>query len=92
MLGGIDADDGKVLTAHFLDAGADDSVGLLQRLFAAWLGLGLLTTASSDVVHFGYSVIGESKGVNLKLSHTAIQAVAPPPKKYFGDLNRHTRA
>jgi hypothetical protein len=44
------------------------------------------------VVHFGFSVTGESKGVNLKLSPTAIQAADPPPKKYLGDLKRHTRA
>ena len=34
MLGRINADDGKVLTTHFLDTRTDDSVGLLQRSFA----------------------------------------------------------
>ena len=65
MLGGIDTDDGKVFTTYFLDARADDSVGLLQRLSDTWLGFVLLTAGSSDVVHVGFSVIRESKGVDL---------------------------
>ena len=69
MLGRIDADDGKVLPTRLPDTGTDDSIRLLQRSFAAWLGPALFAASSSDVVrHFGFSVIGESKGVNLKLS------------------------
>jgi hypothetical protein len=65
MLGGIDTDNGEVLTTHFLDARADDSVGLMQRLSDTWLGFVLLTAGSSDVVHAGFSAIEESKGLDL---------------------------
>jgi hypothetical protein len=79
MLGGIDADNGKVLTAHSLDTGTDYSTGLLQRL-PTWLGFVLLTALSSDVVwHLGFSVIGESKGMNLKLSPQ--QSKLPNPRR-----------
>ena len=43
MLGRIDADDGEVLTAHLLDTGTDDAIGLLRGLLRGWLGLTLLT-------------------------------------------------
>src|SRR6516162_10616293 len=79
MLGGIDADNGEVLTAYSLDTGTDYSTGLLQRL-PAWLGFVLLTALSSDVVwHLGFSVIGESKGMNLKLSPQ--QSKLPNPRR-----------
>ena len=62
MLGGIDADDGEVLTAYFLNTWTDHSIRFLQRLSDTWLGFVLLTAGSSDVVHAGFSVIEESKG------------------------------
>ena len=50
-----------ILTAYSLDTGIDHSIRLLQRL-PTWLGLVLLTAASSDVVrHLGFSGIGKVK-------------------------------
>jgi hypothetical protein len=70
MLGGIDADNGEVLTAYSLDTGTDHSTGLLQRL-PTWLGCVLLTARSSDVVrHLGFSIIEESKGTDLNFPHS----------------------
>jgi hypothetical protein len=86
MLGGIDTDNGEVLTTNFLDARADDSVGLLQRWSDTRLGFVLLTARSSDVVHAGFSVIEESKG--LDLNFPLQQSKLPTlQKKYFGDLS-----
>jgi hypothetical protein len=50
MLGWIDADDGEPLTAHLLDAGSDNAVGLLQRLVVARLGLAKLPASDSSYV------------------------------------------
>jgi hypothetical protein len=70
MFCGIDTDNGEVLTTYSLDTRADYSTGFLQRL-PSWLGCVLLTALSSDVVrHLGFSIIGESKGMNLKLPHS----------------------
>jgi hypothetical protein len=49
------------------------------------------TAGSSDVVHAGFSVIEESKG--LDLNFLPQQSKLPTlQKKYFGDLKRHTWA
>jgi hypothetical protein len=86
MLGGIDTDNGEVLTTYFLDTRADDSIGLLQRLSVTWLGSALLTAGSSDVVHVGFSVIEESKGADLNFPSQ--QSKLPTlQKKYLGDLS-----
>jgi hypothetical protein len=86
MLGGIDTDNGEVLTTYFLDTRADDSIGLLQRLSVTWLGFALLTAGSSDVVHAGFSIIEESKGADLNFPSQ--QSKLPTlQKKYFGDLS-----
>ena len=51
----------------------------------------LHTAGSSDVVHAGFSVIEESKG--LDLNFPSQQSKLPTlQKKYFGDLKRHTWA
>lgn len=91
MLGGIDADDGEVLTAYFLNTWTDHSIRFLQRL-PAWFGFALHTASSSDVVrHVGFSVIEESKGLDLNFSPQESK-LPTLQKKYFGDLKRHTRA
>jgi hypothetical protein len=72
-----------------VNARPNDSVGLLQRLSETWLGFALLTAGSSDAVHVGFSVIEESKG--LELNFPPQQSKLPTlQKKYFGDLKRHT--
>ena len=56
MLGGIDTDNGKVLTTCFLNTRTYCSIWLLQRLPAGSAFL-LHTTGSSNVVrHFGFSI------------------------------------
>ena len=48
MLGWIDAHDCEPGTAHLLDAGSDDAIGLLQILSLAWLRLRIkLTTIAT---------------------------------------------
>jgi hypothetical protein len=55
------------------------------------LGFALLTAGSSDVVHVGFSVIGESKGVDLNFPPQ--QSKLPTlQKKDLRDLKRHTWA
>ena len=83
-LGRINADDGKMLPTHFVDAGTDDSVGFLHRLLAARPGILRHSPTSSDVVgHLESSVIGESEGVDLKLSLIAIPDDESLEKRFF---------